>query len=263
MRNIILRTMSKIYFASDFHLGLDLAQSSKEREQQIVAWLQMIRKDASEIYLVGDLFEFWFEYHTVVPKGFTRFLGTLADISDQGIKLHLFTGNHDMWMFSYLSEELNAEIHTAPIYRTINGKEFLIGHGDGLGPGDLGYKFIKGVFANKLSQWLFARLHPNFAFTLAHFWSGKSRAAAQHKDSYQGKSSERLLTYCNQVIQTKKIDYFLFGHRHLPMDFLLDNQHSRYINLGDWMFHRSYAIFDGEQLELKFYQNQSGKIIRN
>jgi len=152
--------MKKVYFASDFHLGIDARLSSREREKQLVRWLEQIRKDAYSIYLVGDVFDFWFEYKTVVPKGYVRLLGKLAELRDEGIPIYFFTGNHDMWMFSYFEEELGIPIYREPIVREIMGKTFFIGHGDGLGPGDHGYKFIKRVFANPVCQWLFERLHP-------------------------------------------------------------------------------------------------------
>lgn len=253
--------MSRIYFASDFHLGLDLSQSSAERERLIVEWLSQIKKDATEVYLVGDLFDFWFEYPSVVPRGFIRFIGKLAELKDHGIKLHIFTGNHDMWMFSYFEEELDITIYREPIRRTFSGKKFLIGHGDGLGPGDYGYKFIKRIFSSPICQWLFARLHPNFAFLLAKFWSRRSRQKVGRKDIFQGKQNEWLATYANEIIEKEAIDYFVFGHRHLPIDCKLNNNKGRYINLGDWMTYRSYAVFDGQDLKLHFYKNEESQIL--
>jgi UDP-2,3-diacylglucosamine hydrolase len=210
---------------------------------------------------VGDLFDFWFEYKAVIPKGFSRLIGKLGNLQDQGVRISIFTGNHDMWMFDYFEKELGIPIYRAPIRRTFSGKSFLIGHGDGLGPGDRGYKLIKRVFASPYSQWLFARLHPNFAFSLASFWSRQSRAKARTKDQFISKDREWLVSYANDVLQTERIDYFIFGHRHLPIDCLLDNGHSRYINLGDWMVHNSFASFDGVKLELQFFENEDGEVI--
>ena len=167
--------IKKIYLASDFHLGVPNFKSSRSREDKIVAWLNQIKIDASEIFLVGDIFDFWFEYKHVVPKGYVRFLGKLAELVDSGIQVHLFTGNHDMWMFNYLEQEIGVVIHRNPIKKTIHGKSFLIGHGDGLGPGDGTYKILKKIFSNSVCQWLFARIHPNLGFGLAQMWSGKSR----------------------------------------------------------------------------------------
>jgi UDP-2,3-diacylglucosamine hydrolase len=252
----------KIYFASDFHLGIDAKYTSKEREQQIVRWLEMIRGDAEEIYLVGDVFDFWFEYSTVVPKGYVRLLGKLAELRDAGIPIYFFTGNHDMWMFSYFEDELNIPIYRGPIVRKLKGKTFYIGHGDGLGPGDHGYKFIKKVFANKFSQWCFARLHPNFGIFLANFWSNKSRTANTNEKVYLGDDKEWLLLYANKKLEEQAVDYFIFGHRHLPLDIRLKDGASRYINLGEWMNYNSYAVFDGDDIEIRFFENPSGKVIK-
>lgn len=244
----------KIYFASDFHLGAPDAATSLQREKLIVQWLDEIKKDAQEIFLVGDVFDFWFEYKTAVPKGFVRLLGKLAEISDAGIPIHYFTGNHDMWVFDYLPKQIGVTIYRASIEREFNGKKFLIGHGDGLGPGDAGYKFIKKVFANKVCQWLFARLHPNFGIGLANYWSGKSRSHTELTDEkFLGEDKEWLIIYCKEVLQKQQFDYFIFGHRHLPLDIQL-NKNSRYINLGEWIKYTSYGVFDGEKMELKYFK---------
>lgn len=242
-----------IYFASDFHFGIPNTAESKVRETKFIQWLEEIKHDASEIFLLGDLFDFWFEYKTVVPKGYVRVLGKIAELSDAGIKIHLFTGNNDMWIFNYLPQELGATLYRNPIKKVWNNKTFFIGHGDGLGPGDHGYKFIKKVFANAFCQWLFARLHPNFGIWLAHFFSGKSRAMNLSKDAiFLGNDKEWLVKFCREELNKEHSDYFIFGHRHLPLDIPL-NQQSRYINLGDWISHFTYAVFDGEKLELKKY----------
>lgn len=254
-------SMSKVYFASDFHLGINGRYTSSERELQIVRWLDQISSDATEIYLVGDLFDFWFEYRAVVPRGYVRFLGKLAEMTDKGIHLHIFTGNHDMWMGDYLAQEIGARLYRQPVFRTIGGKKFMIGHGDGLGPGDHGYKFIKKVFAHPLSQWLYARLHPNFAFWLANFWSGKSREKAVLKDQWLGKEREWLVQYADRKIRVAELDFLVFGHRHLPIDCRLDNNRSRYINLGDWLYFNSYAVFDGRDLEIRFFENEDASVM--
>jgi UDP-2,3-diacylglucosamine hydrolase len=173
--------LTKIYFASDLHLGVPNKEKSLEREKRFVKWLDEIKSDASAIYLVGDVFDFWFEYKKAVPKGYVRLLGKLAEISDSGIDIHFFTGNHDMWVFDYLEKEINLKIYRKPQEITINGKSFFIGHGDGLGPHDKGYKFIKKIFSNKLCQWLFARVHPNLGISIAEYWSQKSRIANGQK----------------------------------------------------------------------------------
>lgn len=244
----------KIYFASDFHLGAPDYETSLKREKLIVKWLDEIKNDAQEIFLVGDLFDFWFEYKHSIPKGFVRLQGKIAEISDSGIPIHVFTGNHDMWIFDYIPKELGIQLHRGNITREFNGKKFLIGHGDGLGPGDHGYKFIKKVFANKLCQWAFERIHPNLGIGIANFWSHKSRKVnAGYDEKFLGEENEWLAIYCREYLQKDHIDYFIFGHRHLPLEIKL-NENSTYINLGEWINYNSYAIFDGEKLELKNYK---------
>jgi UDP-2,3-diacylglucosamine hydrolase len=251
-----LQANKKIYFASDFHLGIPNHEKSLIREKRIVKWLDEVKHDAQEIYLMGDMFDFWFEYKYTVPKGFTRLLGKIAEITDSGIPVTFFTGNHDMWMFDYFSKELGVSIYREPITREYNGKKFYLGHGDGLGPGDYGYKFIKRVFANPVCQWLFARLHPNFAMGMGNFWSRKSRLANGPKDeTFTGEENEWLIVYTKEVLQKQHFDYFIFGHRHLPLDIKL-NDNSRYINLGEWINYNSYGVFDGINMELKYYKEE-------
>lgn len=241
---------NKIYFASDFHLGVPNQKESREREAFIVRWLDQIKDDAEEIYLVGDVFDFWFEYKKVIPKGFVRFQGKIAELTDAGIKVHWFIGNHDMWIFDYIPSELGVTLHRKPVVKMWNQKKFYIGHGDGLGPGDKGYKFIKKVFSSKISQWLFARFHPNFGIGMAHFWSKRSRLATGNDDfKYLGDDKEWLLIYCKEMLEKEHFDYFIFGHRHLPLDKKVA-ENSRYINLGEWIHAPHYAVFDGEKLDL-------------
>jgi UDP-2,3-diacylglucosamine hydrolase len=244
----------KIYFASDFHLGAPNHEVSLKREKKIVRWLDSIKDDAQEIFLVGDLFDFWFEYKHAVPRGFTRLLGKLSELTDSGIPVHVFTGNHDMWIFDYLPKECGVEVHRAPIERTWNDKLFLIGHGDGLGPGDHGYKFIKKVFASKVCQWLFARLHPNFGIGLANWMSSYSRSTTGDKDSvFLGEENEWLVIYAKERLQDKHFDYFVFGHRHYAMTIQLEES-STYINLGEWLNGSHYAEYDGTKCALKKYE---------
>jgi UDP-2,3-diacylglucosamine hydrolase len=249
--------MPNTYFASDFHLGTDARLTSREREKQIVRWLHAVAPDAEAIYLVGDLFEFWYEYRYVVPKGFNRFLGTLAELSDGGLPIYAFTGNHDLWMFGYFEQELGIPVYRQPIQRIIGNKSFFIGHGDGLGPGDMGYKRMKKVFANPAAQWMFKWLHPDVGGAIAHLASQKSRAATPESErGWLGEEHEWLLQYClRKIEQGVHADYFVFGHRHLPVDWPLPNG-SRYINLGEWMHACSYAVFDGENMELCFWADE-------
>jgi UDP-2,3-diacylglucosamine hydrolase len=245
---------NKIYFASDCHLGVPDYESSLAREKIFVKWLDSIKTDAKEIYLLGDIFDYWFEYKQVVPKGFVRLLGKLAELSDSGIPIHYFTGNHDMWMFGYFTKEMNIDIFRKPVEREYNGKKFFIGHGDGLGPGDHKYKFIKKVFSNKVCQWLFARLHPNFGIWLAKYFSLKSRIANGITDEiYLGEEKEFLPQFVKEHEKTEHFDYYIFGHRHIPIDLKIGN--ARYISLGEWVSHFSYAVWDAEKLELKYFRS--------
>lgn len=248
-----MSTGTKIYFASDFHLGGGSYQSSREREDRIVRWLDLIKKDAAELFLMGDVFDFWFEYKTVVPRGYIRFLGKLADLVDNGVKLYLFKGNHDMWMFDYFTTELNATIITNELEIERGGKKFYLHHGDGLGPGDGLYKVLKKVFRSEFCQWLFARVHPNLGVGIANYWSRHSRKAGLSNEIRKSVEQEWLVVYCRELLTQKYFDYLIFGHRHLPLDIQLDEK-SRYINLGEWYSYYTYAVFDGENLTLEYFE---------
>lgn len=247
-------TGKNIYFISDFHLGVPDHDRSLEREKKIVRWLNQIRSDAAIIYLMGDVFDYWFEYKHAVPKGYVRLLGKLAELSDSGIEIHYFTGNHDMWVFDYLPTEIGLTLHREPIFREYNQRKFYLGHGDGLGPGDHGYKFIKKLFANRFAQWLFARFHPNFGISLMRYFSKKSRIATGDDDAnFLGEDKEWLIIHSKEVLQKEHFDYFIFGHRHLPLDITI-GANSRYINLGEWINHFMYAEFDGTTVTLKKFE---------
>lgn len=244
---------NKIYFASDFHLGVADYQVSRKREATVVAWLDQIKADAAELYLVGDVFDFWFEYKHAVPKGFVRFLGKLAELSDLGVKITMFKGNHDMWMFGYLKQELGVEIISNELVIERGGKRFYIHHGDGLGPGDETYKLLKKIFRSRFCQWLFARIHPNLGIGIALAWSGHSRAAGMKKESFLGEQQEWLVTYSRNILQDDFFDYFIYGHRHLPLDLNIEKG-SRYINLGEWINYCSYAVFEEGSLKLEYFK---------
>ncbi len=245
----------KIYFFSDFHLGAPDFSSSLIREKKIVAFLESIRHDAQQIIIAGDVFDFWYEYKTVVPKHFVRLLGKLADITDSGIPIILFAGNHDMWMRSYFQTELNIPVYFEPHTFNWNNKKFYVGHGDGLGPGDHGYKFIKKIFRNKFCQWLFGQLHPTLGMGIANYFSRKSRQKTGSSDAvFLGEDNEWLTIYSREVLSKEHYDYFIFGHRHLPLTIKL-NDNAEYINLGDWITHFTYAVFDGITVQLKKWQD--------
>lgn len=242
-----------IYFASDFHLGVPDAASSLVREKRIVRWLDSIADDASDIYLVGDLFDFWFEFKTVVPKGFVRLLGKLAELSDAGVRIHIFHGNHDLWQFGYLEQELGCKVYPKPITVSLGGKQFHIAHGDGLGPGQQRFKFILAIYRNYFFQRLFAFFHPNIGIGAANWFSHRSKQQTfTENQEYLGDDKEYLIQYAKQVMQQQPIDYFIFGHRHFPFNKKIGN--SNVINLGDWMGYNTYAVFDGKTVELKTYE---------
>ncbi|HSZ33398.1 MAG TPA: UDP-2,3-diacylglucosamine diphosphatase [Puia sp.] len=253
----------KIYFLSDFHLGTPDRLASLQREKYIIQFLESIQHGAAEIFIVGDLFDFWFEYKTVVPKGYVRILGKLATLTDAGIPVQFFVGNHDMWMKNYFEKELSIPVYYEPKTFIRNNKKFLIGHGDGLGPGDGGYKFLKKIFRNKFSQSLFGILPPAVGVGIANYFSRKSRIATYQMDKkFLGEENEWLIQYCKRKLSKEHFDYMIFGHRHLPIDFTFPKG-EKYINLGDWINYFSYAAFDGEQLELRsFDPSLDNKIIR-
>jgi len=253
----------KVYFLSDFHLGAPDAEKSLIREKRVVLFLDEIKKDASVIFIVGDIFDFWFEYRKVVPKGYVRLLGKLAELTDSGIPIHFFAGNHDMWMTDYFQKELNIPVYFEPKEFEFNNKKFLIGHGDGLGPGDHGYKMLKKIFRNPFCQWLFGILPPVIGMGLAGFSSRRSRAVTGNNDGqFLGAEGEWLIQYCKKELESRHFDYFIFGHRHLPIDFSLSSN-SRYLNLGDWIRYYTYAVLDGQHLTLQSrYPEEENKIVR-
>ena len=243
----------KIYFASDQHFGAPTSELSFPREQKFVAWLDEIKGDAEAIFLLGDLFDFWFEYKTVVPKGFIRVLGKLAEIRDSGIPIYFFVGNHDLWMEDYFQKELNIPVFHDNQEYTFGDKTFLIGHGDGKGPGDLGYKRMKKIFTNPFFKWLFRWLHPDIGVRLAQYLSVKNKLISGDEDvTFLGEDNEWLILYSKRKLENKHYNYLIFGHRHLPMK-LTVGENAEYVNLGDWITYFTYGVFDGENLEIKKY----------
>ena len=246
----------KVYFASDQHLGAPTPELSFPREQKFVAWLDEVKVDAAAIFLLGDLFDFWFEYQTVVPKGFVRVLGKLAEIRDSGIPIYFFVGNHDLWMSDYFEKELNIPVYHTNKEFVFNDTKFLIGHGDGLGPGDKGYKRMKKVFKNPFSKWLFRWLHPDIGVKMAHYLSVKNKLISGDEDvKFLGEENEWLVLYAKRKLETQHFDFFVFGHRHLPLEIQV-GENSKYINLGDWIGYFTYGVFDGKTFELKKYESK-------
>ena len=244
---------NKIYFASDFHLGNSSAKFNRLREKKIVRWLNHISKDAEEIYLLGDIFDFWFEYKHVVPKGYVRFLGTLATLVDSGVRIHFFCGNHDLWLRDYFQEELGLIVHKEKEVVSLYGKTFMIGHGDGLDSKDKKYKFINTIFKNKICIKAFASLHPRWAITLGESWSKSSRSSHSESDKNDLAEKEPIYQFCLKTLETQNIDFFVFGHRHLVCNKKIKDK-TRYINLGYWNIYGHYAVWDGKNLELKKFE---------
>ncbi len=252
----------KIYFISDLHLGLYPEKKSLEREKKLVNWLDEIKGNVAELYLLGDIFDFWHEYKHVVPRGSVRFLGKLAELADSGSKIHFFTGNHDIWSYGYFKSEFGAEIHYKPYTCELNGLTFFLSHGDGLGPGDFGYKLLKGIFTNKILQWLFSRLHPNFALWIGKSWSKKSRyAKGIVAQGFEGEEGELQIVFAKEELKKRHCDFFIFGHRHIPWDIKLGEK-SRVINLGDWIYSYTYGELDDQVFSLKQYGGDGKDIIR-
>lgn len=248
-----MKVNKKIYFASDQHFGAPSIKESAQRELKFVRWLDQVKEDAEAIFLLGDLFDFWFEYKKVVPRGFVRVLGKLAEIRDRGIPIYFFVGNHDLWMTDYFETELNIPVYHKPKEFSFNNKLFFIGHGDGLGPGDKGYKRMKKVFVNPFSKWLYRWLHPDIGVRLAQYLSVKNKLISGDEDvKFLGEEKEWLVRYAKRKLESKHYDFFLFGHRHLPLEIDISNT-TKYINTGDWISHFTYAVFDGVNLRLKTY----------
>jgi UDP-2,3-diacylglucosamine hydrolase len=244
-----------IYFASDFHLGSPNHRESRLREDRIVRWLNMIEPTCSELFLMGDIFDFWFEYKTVVPKGFVRLFGKLASMSDEGIKIYFFKGNHDMWVNDYFIKEMGVRMVSDEFVMERDGKRFYLHHGDGLGPGDYKYKFLRKIFRNKICQWLFSLIPPRLGMGVANAWSQKSKVVEKNDKAFNGDHNEWLVIYAKEQLMNAHYDYFVFGHRHLALNIDLGSG-SQYVNLGEWLTFNSYAVFDGKELTLNYFEQE-------
>ncbi len=250
-----LKSGKKIYFASDVHLGAAGIKDPFTHERRFVKWLDSIKETASEIYLLGDIFDFWWEYKNVIPRGFSRFIGKLSELTDRGITIHYFTGNHDLWIFDYLPTETGVHIVRDAVTREMNGKKFYLAHGDGLGPYDRKYNMLKVVFTNKVAQAFFSMIHPRWGIAFAKRWSGSSRKTNQKKygETYFGDENEWLVLYSKEILKKEHFDYFIFGHRHVAKEIELSEQ-SKMFYLGDWISLFTYAEWDGETLTLKTFK---------
>lgn len=257
IKNLTLEPGKKAYFASDVHLGLYPYEQSSIREKVFVNWLNEIKKDVGVLFLVGDIFDYWYEYKKVAPRGFIRFLGKLCEITDSGVPVYFFTGNHDVWVFDYLPSETGVIVCKNPIEICINNKKFFIGHGDGVGPGDTSYKLLRKIFHSKFLQLLFSRLHPNFTFALGQNWSKHSRYSKGLVEPYLGVEKEYNILFAKDYVKNNDIDYFIFGHRHIPMVINISN-YAKLINLGEWIVAYTFGVFDGSEMHLKSYRKPEG-----
>ena len=246
----------RIYFASDIHLGSSARENPLITEKRFVRWLDLIKDSAKTLYLLGDIFDFWFEYKRVVPKGFTRFLGKIAEMHDNGTEIHFFIGNHDIWMFDYFQKEVGIIVHKEPLVTEIAGKKFYLAHGDGLGDNSSSFKFLRSIFRNRICQFLFKRFIPSaWGLGFGHAWAKHNRKKSfANPIPYLGEDKEHLVLFSKQYIkQHPEIDFLIFGHRHIMLDLML-NKKSRMMIIGDWMEYFSYAVFDGSNLMLEQFE---------
>ncbi len=242
-----------IYFISDAHLGSRVIKDPRAHEKKIVKWLDFVKKDAKKIFLLGDMFDFWFEYRTVVPKGFVRFLGKLAELTDEGIEIHFFTGNHDMWTFGYLETEVGLIIHREPQIFTLGTKKFYLAHGDGLNTEEKGFQLIRKVFHSNLAQKLFRLVPPLLGQEFGYQWSKQNRDNILDADNgYKGENNEWLVTFAKEYSEEHDVDFMIFGHRHIALDLQLRRQ-KRVVILGDFATIFSYGVFDGENFSLEYF----------
>lgn len=242
-----------IYFVSDAHLGSLLSSDGHEHEIKLVRWLDFVKKDAEVIYLLGDIFDFWFEYKTVVPKGFVRLFGKLAELTDAGVEIHFFIGNHDLWTFGYFEEEIGLKVHYEPQIVTLHGKNFFLAHGDGLESQEKGFNVIRKIFHNKFLQKVFMLIPPRIGQNFGYAWSKSNRSKILHQDNgYKGEDQEQLVRFAKNYQSVPPIDYFVFGHRHIDLMLQLKND-SRLIILGDFVSIFSYGVFDGTDFRLEYF----------
>ena len=240
------------YFASDFHFGAPNQEESHQREIRVINWLDQIQKDANHLFLLGDIFDFWFEYSGKIPDYYAFFLNKIAEIRKNGIEVYFFTGNHDMWVKNYLKEQFGIHIFKKEQVFVINNKKFLLGHGDGVGKGDLGYKCLKAFLNCKINVWLFGLIPQKTGFAIAQFFSRRSRAMTpEYKESFLGNDKEILVQYCYQYLENHDIDYFIWGHRHIPLEIVVNN--AIYFNAGDWLQHNSYIRYEELPVLCYFY----------
>lgn len=246
-------TRSKTYFISDLHLGAQYLDT-RQCEQRVIRWLDTIKHDAARLILVGDILDYWFEYRHVVPRGYVRFLGKLAELSDSGVEIHWFTGNHDIWIFDYLPTEIGVIVHRTHTTMDIDGHTFFIAHGDDVGERKRSFRFIQWLFRNKVAQWCYSWVHPDLTMKLAHSWSSSSRKKNEKEkyERFRGEEKEPLVKFAKEYVKEHDVEYLIFGHRHILLDLMISRQ-NRVIILGDWIKNFSYAVFDGERLTVDIF----------
>jgi UDP-2,3-diacylglucosamine hydrolase len=248
-----------VYFLSDAHLGSRVVKNPRAHEKKLVDWLESVKSDATTIYLLGDIFDFWFEYQTVVPKGFVRFLGKLAELVDAGIEIHFFTGNHDIWTFGYLEKEIGLIVHREPAIVEHGNKRFFLAHGDGLSAEEQGFKLLRKIFHSRTAQKLFRCFPPQLGQEFGYNWAKRNREKILHiENKFEGEENEMLVVYAKKYIEKYDVDFMIFGHRHIILDLLLKNQR-RVVILGDFVSIFSYGVFDGEEFRLE-YDNDRNKV---
>ncbi|MDD6868306.1 MAG: UDP-2,3-diacylglucosamine diphosphatase [bacterium] len=247
------------YFLSDFHLGARYFEEPRETERRVVDFLDSIKGDAKEVYLLGDILDYWFEYRYVVPRGFTRFFGKIAELTDLGVKVYWFIGNHDIWIFDYLPNELGVEVIDGEVTKEIDGKVFFLAHGDGVGKQPRSFRMLRSLFRNRLCQKLYSAIHPRWTIPFALSWSNSSRKGDDEYPEYKGEENEFLEIFANDYLKSHKVDYFVFGHRHIMLDKKLQGG-ATLVVLGDWLHYCSYAVWDGNNLALKSFQSVQNSI---
>ncbi len=248
--------MKNVYFLSDAHLGSVAVAHQRQQERRLVRFLDSVKHKASAIYLLGDMFDFWHEYKTVVPRGFTRFLGKLSELSDMGVEVHYFTGNHDLWTLDYLEKECGVILHHQPATLEIADKVFFLAHGDGLGDGNRSFKCLRYIFHNRVCRRLFAMVHPRWGISMGLAWAGNSYRRHKNNpqsETFKGEDKEPLVCYSRKYMAGHpEIDFFIYGHRHIELDLMLSDK-VRMLILGDWISQFTFAVFDGEHLYMEDY----------
>ena len=249
-----------IYFASDIHLGAGTAEEAKRTERAFCRWLDMVSKDATEIYLLGDIFDFWFEHRRVAPKGFVRVLGRLAELTDRGVRVVFFAGNHDMWCRDYFEKECGVVLHRQACSVELHGKEFFLAHGDEFSK-EGSFKVLRAIFHSRFLQRCFSAVHPRWALWMGHAWARHSmiKHKVEGDTPFLGVDNEFCVQFAKEyLVKHPQVDCFIFGHRHIDEDFPLGDS-SRCIFLGDWISTFAYVVFDGKEIQRKYYVEGESK----